>query len=55
MPPKAKPDYQIVRWLKQTPDGQLHWTDWPPVESGFTKVLAYGWSDGLVTWVNKRA
>lgn len=43
--------YKPVKWLVQNVHGDLDWFGYRP---GFGRVIAYGWSDGVVTWTEER-
>lgn len=54
MPPKKREAPVIVRWLVQNNVAFMYWLEFDPGDAFGTKTIAYGWSDGLVTWTDTR-
>lgn len=58
MPPKARTEVKptIERWMVRDSVGRIMWFEVKPQTRYFgPELLAYGWSDGIMTWTEERA
>lgn len=56
MPPKKREESTIVQRMVRSNVGVVYWTSRHPDDIDiYTAVLAYGWSDGIITWTKERS